>query len=162
VVGVVAAVTGDERESNEPGPEPRLGAVSPEGREMIALVEKGRKATFHARYRATPSGEQAAGQELTLELWRKPPPEREDTLFVAQGARSHSAGFLRPDAAALCTRRNEEPWQCKPLPELPRTGSEALVGQLSETVQGLSRHLTIRPRRGCRRRRPRAWPGRSP
>ena len=129
---------------------------------MIALVEKGRKATFHARYRATPSGEQAAGQELTLELWRKPPLEREDTLFVAQGARSHSAGFLRPDAAALCTRRNEEPWQCKPLPELPRTGSEALVGQLSETVQGLSRHLTIRPRRGCRRRRPRAWPGRSP
>lgn len=134
-VGLVGAVRGGERESpTDVGTQPRLGAVTPEGREMISLVEKGRKATFHARYRATPSGGQGAGQELTLELWRKPPLEREDTLFVTQGARGHSAGFLRPDKATLCTRRNDEPWTCNPLPGVQRSGPEALVSQLSETV----------------------------
>lgn len=83
------------------------------GVELTRLIEAGRSQTFHARYAATSTDPAAAGSQITLDLWRKPPKEREELVQSSGGRVVRSAGFLLQPVSVLCRQTDvSAPWTC--------------------------------------------------
>lgn len=108
-------------------------SLGPGARELIALLEKGAHATYHARYTATPS-EGGGPHEMWLEIWRKPPREREDSVVVEGDRTTRSAAFFLPRDAALCTERGAGSWSCGALSPTERRGPRSLIDATIESI----------------------------
>jgi hypothetical protein len=84
-------------------------AIDDGAREMVALINRGRTTTMHARYTL-----RAQGLNATLEIWRRPPRTRQDTTIALDGAPSRtSATFTLPSGNTTCERSGTEAWSCQ-------------------------------------------------
>lgn len=104
------------------------------GAELARLLEAGRKETFHARYQATSSEPGAVGQQVILELWRKPPREREELSQTAGGQTVRTAGFLLPPQSVLCRQPAGAAWSCANSPQGVARDSEGLLRGVTSEV----------------------------
>lgn len=104
------------------------------GSELAGLIRQGREVTFHAVYRAAPPPGSSTNQQLTLELWRKPPREREDLIQSGGGQEQRTSGFLNPPQSVICRQGGSAaPWTCTTTSQaIP--DAEGLVKGLSEEV----------------------------
>ena len=92
-------------------PAAAAGTTDLEATQLLALLEKGRAATFHATYVA--SGDpQTLGGDLTIEVWRHSGRIRQDTVVSAASGTSHTAGFVVDGQAATCVETDDQPWTC--------------------------------------------------
>ena len=87
------------------------------GAELAKLIAASRNQTFHARYQATSTDPGAASQQITLDLWRKPPMEREDLVLTSGAQVVRSAGFLLPPKSVLCRQTDGVTWSCANTPQ---------------------------------------------
>lgn len=81
------------------------------GRELLALLEKDKNATFHARYTATSAEQPNAA--IVVETWRKPPRVRQDTAVTSGGQRLTSIALLLEGTSIRCAQLGEAPWSCQ-------------------------------------------------
>lgn len=93
------------------------GPPTAAGAELVRLIEAGRTQTFHARYQASSTDPSTGGQQVTLDLWRKPPKEREELLQSTGGRTVRSAGFLLPPLSVLCRQTDGAGWTCANTPQ---------------------------------------------
>lgn len=150
VVGLVAALallavvfvvlrSGDD----EPQPGPLAGvdltALGSQGSELVGLLRLGREATFHARYRSTP-GEptEDPGQDVAIELWRKPPNQRQDLVVTAGGEVGRTSAFVRDKKAVSCVEEGPSAWTCRDVPGNAgaETGPDAFLARLVTEASG--------------------------
>ncbi len=104
------------------------------GVELTRLIDAGRSQTFHGRYQATSTDPAAAGSQVTLDLWRKPPREREELLQVSGGRSVRSAGFLLPPISVLCRQADANAaWTCA---NTPQTQADDLLKGVTGDVAG--------------------------
>ncbi|MGI8685070.1 MAG: hypothetical protein ACR2MO_08300 [Acidimicrobiales bacterium] len=139
-VAVVCGVTAGVllRSDSEPKKESagtELVGLGPQGAEFGALLAKGKQAVFHARYSAVSDDPEAAGQELSMELWRKAPRERFDVTISAGGTTARSSGFRLPKDSVACTSEADGPWTCQPA-EAGAAGPDALIAQVAAEMKG--------------------------
>src|SRR5919197_5860025 len=73
----------------QPPAVPQTGAG---GDELRGLLDNGKAQIYHARYQASSSDPNAAGQDLVLEMWQQGTNRRQDLLITADGKKAHSAG----------------------------------------------------------------------
>jgi hypothetical protein len=109
-------------------------ALSREGAELVALLSKGKSQTFHAKYRGITTDPSVQGQSLIVELWRKPPIEREDAEITVSNSTSRSAGFLLEDGVVVCSKTDVRPWSCRRVAGIPASGTETLVRTITDAV----------------------------
>lgn len=82
------------------------------GRELIALLEKDRSATFHARYQA--SSAQQPNATIEIETWRRPPRVRQDSVITTQTGRVHTIALVLGDGQAVrCAQLGQSGWSCQ-------------------------------------------------
>jgi hypothetical protein len=112
-------------------PAPQTGAG---GDELRGLLDHGKSQIYHARYQASSSDPNAAGQDLTLEMWQKGTDRRQDLLITADGKKAHSAGFLLPSGAVACTTQADSPWNCRNVPG--GTPNQPMLDQLAAQFAG--------------------------
>jgi hypothetical protein len=104
------------------------------GTELTRLIDAGRSQTFHARYAATSTDPATAGSQVTLDLWRKPPKEREELVQSSGGRTVRSAGFLLPPLSVLCRQTDPSaPWACA---NTPQTQADDLLKGVTGEVAG--------------------------
>ncbi len=117
--GLVVALTGggdgDSRRS-PPADTSTVDAtdVDPEGRELLALLGRGRTLTFHARYEGR--APERPAESLVIEVWRKGDLARQDTEASNGTTVVRSSVFQLPVGNIACQRSGEEPWRCSKLP----------------------------------------------
>lgn len=114
----------------------KAAGLGTHGAELATLLAKGKEAEFHARYRAVSDDPVAAGQELSMELWRKAPMERFDVTVSVGGRKAHSSVFRLPERAVACTSEEGGPWTCQPVAATEPAGPEALIAQITEEMKG--------------------------
>ncbi len=85
------------------------------GRELLALLEKDKNATFHARYAAS-SAEQP-NASIVIETWRKPPRVRQDSEITSNGQRVRTIALLLGETAIRCAQLGQETWSCRSRPQ---------------------------------------------
>ncbi len=123
-----------------------LTVLGAQGAELADLLAKGRLQTFHATYRAASPDQ----PEATIELWRKPPNQRQDLVVSASGQVGRTASFVLRRASLSCVQEGPAPWTCQKVAAPPGAGPDAflrlLVGEVSgpaldardETIAGAS------------------------
>ena len=93
---------------------------------------------YHARYRAVSDDPAAAGQELSMELWRKAPRERFDVTVSVEGREARSSVYRLPERALACTSEGDRPWSCQPVSASEPAGPDALIAQVAAEMKGRS------------------------
>lgn len=136
--GVTAAVllSDDDRPEKRVPARADLVGLGPQGAEMGALLSKGKEAVFHAQYRAVSDDPAAAGQELSMELWRKAPRERFDVSVSVGGRQAKTSVFRLPERAVGCTSEADGPWNCRPISSTEPAGPDALIAQVADEMKG--------------------------
>ena len=105
--------------------------LNADARELLALLEKDRDATFHARYTASSSKEPDAA--IQIETWRKPPRVRQDTIITTGANRLHSMAFLFGDGQSVqCAQLGQSGWSCQSKPAGPT--DDLLLGGVREQL----------------------------
>ncbi|MGH9284801.1 MAG: hypothetical protein ACRD0M_03880 [Acidimicrobiales bacterium] len=104
-----------------------------EGRELLALLEKGEQRTYHARYgvSSTTAGGPAP---FVYEVWQKPPRIRQDTEDGLSGRVVHRATFLVDDRVVRCAQVDAGPWACEPQPGA--SSDDLIVSRVRALMQG--------------------------
>jgi hypothetical protein len=148
VVGLVAAVAllavafavwQGRDDAPQPGPLAGvdLTALGAQGSELVGLLRLGRDETFHARYRSTPPTTDEAGtQEVTIELWRKPPDQRQDVVVTAGSEVGRSSSFVRGKEAMSCVEEAPRRWTCRKVAAASDTGPDAFLARLVSEASG--------------------------
>lgn len=103
--------------------------TDPDAKELIALADRGRGATVHARYRVAAG----PGPELALEFWRRGDLVRYDSETGGPSA-ERTATFQLSEGNIGCRRAHGGAWTCTSLPAGAELGPQTLVEQL---VKGL-------------------------
>lgn len=135
VVFLILVAGGDDRPRSSTGID--LTALGPQGSELVRLLRQGELETFHARYRATsPPGEEGGDQEVSMELWQKPPRQRQDLLISAAGQQGRTSGFVLGDRSVSCTQNAGEPWSCREVDAAAVGGPDAFLRLLATEVSG--------------------------
>ena len=95
--------------------------LTAEGRQLLDLLARRDRQTYHARY----TGTAPQTSSITLESWQRPPRVRQDSEVVVQGQKAHTAAFVLDEGAVRCTQLGGAPWTCA------RTDSVANADPLS-------------------------------
>ena len=113
VTGTWLVTRGDERPSSvATGPPAPLVTTKPGAAgELEALLNAGRRLTFHVRYTT-----QRGGATADLELWSAPPRARRDIDAVTTQGRARTAEIRLEDRVVRCVETSRTPWQCAPTP----------------------------------------------
>lgn len=82
--------------------------LTPEGRQLLELLGRRDKQTYHARY----TGSAPQTSSITLESWQKPPLVRQDSQVAVEGQVAHTSSFVLRDGAVRCTQLGATPWTC--------------------------------------------------
>jgi len=118
VAGVALTGTGvvvfRQASGARPAMDKARGALSAEGQELVALLEKGLEATYHARYKSVLADPRAEGTEMTMEVWRRGALTRQEVAVQAPTTRTRSATFQLPPQTFQCNQIGDNPWSCKP------------------------------------------------
>jgi hypothetical protein len=135
VVFLVLAIGADDRPRATTGVD--LTALGPQGSELVRLLRQGELETFHARYRATsPPGDDGGGQEVSMEVWQKPPRQRQDLLVTAGDQQGRTSGYVLGDRSVSCTQSGGEPWTCRQVDTAAGGGPDAFLRLLATEVSG--------------------------
>jgi hypothetical protein len=119
---------------NKASPSPS-SSVNKEAAELITLLSHGRGVTFHARYRAVTAQSAASGESVLLDLWRRPPAEREDTTITVSGRTEKASGFLLKSGVVVC-RQTSGTWTCREVSGVQTSTAETLVASITRQVAG--------------------------
>jgi len=79
--------------------------------ELEALLNAGRRLTFHVKYTT-----ERGGAAADLELWSDPPRARRDVNAVTTQGRARTAEIRLEDKVIRCIETQRVPWQCVPQP----------------------------------------------
>lgn len=122
VVGVVLALVSDGDDGARRGRPSELldepVRLQPERDEAVALIRRGSRATYHARYETT--GDPAGSMPRAVEIWRREGSSRTDMEYVVDGRVERSTSIRRPSGAGgsvACRRTGDEPWSCERVDE---------------------------------------------
>jgi hypothetical protein len=102
------------------------------GRELVALLAKSRRATWHARYTIVPAGNREGAPE-ELEVWRSGSRVRQEAIVTSGTTPIRTATFRIGASAVSCVKPGTGRWSCQTMPagglEPDRT-FDAMVGDL--------------------------------
>jgi hypothetical protein len=93
---------------------PQSSAISPpdpEAAELTGLIERGRAATFHARYRRGGTAS-VTGTDLTIEVWQRQGSARQDSVLRTGEGASRTRTLVSTTGTVLCTQIDDDPWTC--------------------------------------------------
>ena len=79
--------------------------------ELEALLNAGRRLTFHVKYTT-----ERGGATADLELWSAPPRARRDVNAVTTQGRARTSEIRLEDRVIRCVETPRVPWQCVPEP----------------------------------------------
>jgi hypothetical protein len=111
------------------------GTTDAEGAQLVALLQKGRTATFHATYMATGDPLKLGG-ELSISVWRKDGKIRQDTVVKSDSSTSHTAGYIIKGHSASCVQQDDQPWTCSLLPD-SEADVDGIFGSAANQLQGV-------------------------
>lgn len=130
-LAAVGDLGGDEA-SVEPTSTTTTVPLGPEGRELLALLDKGTSGTtFHARYSASSAEEPTA--TITIETWRKPPRVRQDSEITSNNQRLTTSVFVLGDVSIRCGRFGDAAWSCQ-RQSVDEADSDALFSGVREQL----------------------------
>lgn len=87
-------------------------AATPQGRELIALIDAGQAASYAASYRTTDASNQLG--TVQVEVWRDGDRVRQDARVQVDGREVETAAFIDGEAVRVCQRAAADPgWQCQ-------------------------------------------------
>jgi hypothetical protein len=118
------------------------GKLTAQARQLRTLLAKGTRATYHAKYTLTSSDPTEGTGSAAIEVWHRPPLERQDTVLSAPNTPSQNQMELRLARGLLtCTESAQAQWSCSKYTTALPSGPEAIVDQItsslrSETVTG--------------------------
>lgn len=104
--------------------------VDESGEKLLGLLRRSADSTYFARYRATAANNGAT--ESTLEVWRKPPHLRRDSLIVEGKASRRVAIIKSPSGLLNCEQVDSAPWNCS---TINATASEVEIESLVSLVE---------------------------
>lgn len=81
-----------------------------EAKELVALLERDREATFHAKYDVTSTD--LPGAAVTFETWRKPPRSRSDIDVTRTDGVVRTRQIRSDDSVVACQQAGSSPWRC--------------------------------------------------
>jgi hypothetical protein len=115
-----------------------VNALGPQVAQLVALLEQGQKAKYHAEYRAViPAQQGQQNASMSIQLWRSPPRLRQDVVISSGGQTATSSSFLLPDGAIGCTRESATAaWNCAPVPKEQTAAPDTLAEQITQEVGG--------------------------
>src|SRR5438874_13807704 len=64
-----------------------------EARTLVELLDRGRAVPVHVKYAVRSAQADAQGSNVEIELWRKPPRVRQDTVVTSPGQSARGATF---------------------------------------------------------------------
>ncbi len=142
LVGLVGASaitmsgTGERDDANDARTTTTIDAknLSDTARELVALLDRAKAHTYHARYTAS-SPELADNAEIRIETWRRPPSVRQDNELPFQGRVVMTSVFIRPEGSVQCRRAGDQPWSCQPVPPEEAAEADSLTGGVLEQLQ---------------------------
>lgn len=108
-------------------------SLGPEARELLDLLERQRKATYHARYAA--ASPDLEGGAIRIETWQSPPRIRQDSEVRVAGQLAKTTSLALPGGAVRCTQIGDDPWQCRRVPAGQPTGAEPVSAQAVEQLR---------------------------
>lgn len=114
VVGLVAALGGDDDGDQERGPRPTTTTLAPigkEGQELLARLERGRAQPLHLRFEPEGVDPTSPDGRLVVEIWRDGDRVRQDVVLEGEGFRQDLVAFELPDGTFACQGTGEE-WVC--------------------------------------------------
>ena len=114
-------------------PNPASATPDQEATELAALLEKGRKLTFHTTYKA--SGDPATTGDLSIEVWRKNGNIRQDTHTTTGSGASDTAGFVIDGKSTTCSKVGNTPWACSIAPD-QGTNPDGIFGSTVAQLAG--------------------------
>lgn len=111
-------------------------ALTKGGSDLVALLAKGRKSTWHAKYTLTAGGAESGAKTL-LELWVKSTQQRQETTqLVGDTVVSHSEAFELATSTVTCSQQNGTgPWLCT---GAAATNNSDLLSQAGSQLKGVS------------------------
>lgn len=80
---------------------------------MVALLTKGSSVSYHARYTVTSPQVTTQGARVQLELWRRLPDVRQDTLVTQKGTTIDTAAFQSGSGVVECTKTGTGGFACR-------------------------------------------------
>ncbi|MEY2570709.1 MAG: hypothetical protein QOE63_1059 [Acidimicrobiaceae bacterium] len=115
------------------------GTTDTEAAQLLALLAKGRTATFHATYTVTDPANPGATQ--SIEVWRHNGNIRQDTVVKSDSGTSHTAGYIVNGHAASCLQQDDGAWACSQLPD-PGADVDGIFGSVASQLQGVDVTVT--------------------
>lgn len=85
--------------------------LSADAKDLVALLEKGRRTTYHVRYEG--SSPDAPGTTIRLETWQRPPRVRQDSEVDTGGRLARTRSIVLPTGGIRCTSIAAAPWSCR-------------------------------------------------
>jgi len=111
------------------------GKVTGLAAELVALVEKGPHAVYHARYDVSSAQTVSQKASFTLEVWRKEGLYRQDSTISTSGVVNHASTFQTSEGIVSCRATGGGPWSCQ---KVPGSGAGSLDEQLSKVTAQLA------------------------
>lgn len=131
---LVAASVGGDRltRDDDDGSTTTTIPLNAAARELLALLEKDKEATFHAEYAAT-SAEQPDAS-IVIETWRKPPRVRQDSRITSANKQTiHTVALLLGERAVRCAQLSQSAWSCRSRPQ-DATTDDLLFGGVRDQL----------------------------
>jgi hypothetical protein len=116
-VGLTVAIVGSGGSSHHPSSAPTSTTsttvpLSATASDMLHLLSLGAKTDYHATYQVSSGTSASQGASVTLELWRRPPQVRQDTVVKIKGSSSDTAAFQIASGLVECTQQDKKGWSC--------------------------------------------------
>lgn len=121
------------RSSSGGSPSSAASALDAEATELGSLLDRGRGATFHARYRPGGDGS-VTGADLTIEVWQRQGSARQDSVLRTGESVSRTRALVSTSGTVLCTQIDDDPWTCASSSD-PSVGGSLFRNPVSE-LQG--------------------------
>jgi hypothetical protein len=108
-----------------------------EARRLEQLLTSGSTTTYHATYQLTSTDPSVANAAVTIEVWRKPPLERQDSAVVGAGIPAqHQEALELTSGLVECTQAGTGPWSCTSVGNVVPQGPDAIVQQITSSLAG--------------------------
>jgi hypothetical protein len=151
VAGILAGIVIGVIVSNDDGGDDRATtsttstsapALHRDARELLAALDTGRRATFHAHYDVVPAGDEGKSQSIEIEVWRNADRVRQDTITSGGTQDGRVAAFFLGDEVTACNEPVGGSWTCRPAARGQQSGPDALLSELTDQLAGISVRAT--------------------
>jgi len=101
------------------------------------LLTAGNKVTYHATYNLTSTDPQLAGGSVAIEVWRKPPDERQDSSEIVTGSPAqHQEALYLSGELINCSQAGTLKWSCSSAGKGQTSGPDAIVRKITAQLAG--------------------------